>query len=94
MQKKFQKHAADFGVVGNWNPANAAQFKTAIEQHVNDVANDVIKGTYHHAPAIIHVNPQTGLAVITDSAGAFTSGWKLSGEQLRNVMAHGNLGGG
>jgi hypothetical protein len=40
------------------------------------------------------VNPHTGLAVVTDKAGAFVSGWKLSADQLRNVLAHGNLGGG
>ncbi len=45
-------------------------------------------------PAVIFVNPQTGLAVIQDLKGSFVSGWKLGSEQLRNLLAHGNLGGG
>jgi hypothetical protein len=94
VQKKFQKHAADFGVQGNWNPANAKQFRTSLENHVKDTANEVVVGRYHGAPALIHVNPVTGLAVVTDKGGAFISGWKLGAEQLRNVMAHGHLGGG
>lgn len=37
LQKKF-KHASDFGVDGNWGPANAARFENALKAHVNDSA--------------------------------------------------------
>lgn len=93
LQKKF-KHAPHFGVHGNWNPANAANFEAALNKHVQDTANEVIKGKYHNVAAIIHVNPTTGLAVVSDLNGTFVSGWRLSAQQLKNVRAHGNLGGG
>jgi hypothetical protein len=93
LQKKYQKHAADFGVVGNWNPAKAKDFEAALASHVHNPSNLVIKGSYNAAPAIIHVDPKTGLAVIQDLNGAFVSGWRLSSQQLSNVLAHGSLGG-
>lgn len=46
LQRKFAKHAADFGVDGNYNLANLLRFQQAIEQHVADPANLVLHGTY------------------------------------------------
>ncbi len=93
LQKKF-KHAGDFGITGNYNKANAAKFDQAIQGHVNDPGSKAINGTYRGMPAIIHVNPTNGIAVITDKSGNFISGWKLSAQQLQHVLESGKLGGG
>ena len=93
LQKKF-KHAPDFGVNGNFNKANATQFNSSINQHINSSGVNAIQGTYRGQNVIHHVNPQTGLNVIENSSGAFQSGWKLSPQQLDHVLSSGKLGGG
>ena len=90
LQKKF-KHAADFGVTGNYNPANAAKFDAAIRQHIDSGATNAIRGTYKGNPVTHHVDPATGLNVIVDANGNFVSGWKLGSSQLQHVLNHGGL---
>lgn len=90
LASKF-KHAADFGVVGNYSKANAAAFSRAIHQHINNPAVHAIHGTYHKAPVTHYLDPSSGLNVISDRAGTFISGWKLNPDQLRNVLTHGGL---
>jgi hypothetical protein len=93
LQKKF-KHASDFGVSGNANKANIQAYDQALRNHVSNPAVQAVHGTYRGNPAIIHVDPTTGLAVVTDKAENFISGWKLSAQQFWHVMNGGNLGGG
>jgi hypothetical protein len=90
LQAKF-KHAAQFGVKGNYSKANAAEFSRAIHQHINSPGVRAIQGTYHKNPVTHYLDPQTGLNVIADPAGNFISGWKLSPGQLQNVLTHGGL---
>ena len=93
LQSKF-KHAADFGIQGNYNAANGAAFRSAINQHINSPGVQVIQGTYRGTPVTHYVNPQTGLNVMSNSAGEFLSGWRLSPQQLQHVTTTGKLGGG
>jgi hypothetical protein len=93
LQKKF-KHAGDFGVAGTPNRATLQAFADAIRNHVQSPATQRIIGTYRGDPVHIFVDTATGLAVITDLAGNFITGWKLSGQQLWHVLNGGKLGGG
>ena len=90
LQKKF-KHAADFGIKGNFSKANAIKFNSAINKHINNPAVKTIQGTYRGNPVIHYVNPNTGLNVITGANGTFISGWKLNSAQLQNVLKRGKL---
>ena len=90
LQAKF-KHAADFGITGNYSKANAARFSAAINQHINAPGIRVIQGTYHKKPVTHYLDPATALNVIADRNGTFISGWKLSPGQLANVLKHGGL---
>ena len=90
LQAKF-KHAAAFGVTGNYSKANAVQFSRAINQHVNSPGVQVIYGTYHRQPVIHFLDPSTRLNVIADRAGHFISGWRLNTDQIMNVLKHGGL---
>lgn len=90
LQKKF-RHAADFGVTGNYNKANAAEYSAALNQHVNSPTVTRISGTYRGDPVTHYLDPTTGLNVIVDPDGVFVSGWKLGPEQLQNVLSHGGL---
>jgi len=90
LQSKF-KHAADFGVTGTANKANLSKFSSALNQHINSPGVKTIQGTYRGNPVTHHVDPSTGLNVMSDSAGNFISGWKLNPAQLENVLSRGSL---
>lgn len=92
LQSKF-KHAGDFGVTGNYSKANAANFSSAIHQHINAAGTRAIQGTYRGESVTHYLDPATGLNVISRN-GEFVSGWQLSPGQLANVLKHGGLGGG
>ena len=91
LQRKF-KHAADFGVTGTANKANSSKFSSALNQHINSPGVKTIQGTYRRGnPVTHHVDPSTGLNVMSDSAGNFISRWKLNPAQLENVLSRGSL---
>jgi RHS repeat-associated protein len=92
LQAKFG-HAADFGVTGNFNRANAANFNEAVFQHINAPGTTSIRGTYRGDPVTHFLDPATGLNVISRD-GVFVSGWRLNPDQLANVLRNGSLGGG
>lgn len=85
------KHAEDFGVAGNANNKTLSQFSSALQVHVDAAGTRAIQGTYRGNPVTHFVDSNTGLNVIRDSSGNFLSGWKLSPEQLQNVMTRGKL---
>lgn len=93
LQSKF-KHAADFGVFGTANRANLQAFAAAIREHVTSLGTTLVTGTYRGTAARIFVDPLSRLAVITDEAGNFISGWRLSPQQLWYTLNKGTLGGG
>lgn len=80
LQKKF-KHAVDFGVAGTGTKEELKQFEAAIQTHVASPNTVHIDGSFRGDSAILHVDPNTGLTVITDKAGNFLSGWRLSSQQ-------------
>lgn len=91
LEKKFDKHAADFGVKEPRGKAGFDEFEQAIRSQVQDPATVHINGSYRGDPAIINYNPDTGLAVIQKPSGEFISGWRLSPEQAANVLERGSL---
>ncbi|HVG60308.1 MAG TPA: colicin D domain-containing protein [Hyalangium sp.] len=93
LQKKF-KHAQDFGVTSDYNPENARLFERALLAHVQDEATQIIAGTYRGKPVTHFFNPSSHLNVVRDANGDFETGWRLSPEQERHVLANGSLGGG
>ena len=93
LQKKF-KHAADFGIKGNYNPANANLFQQAIKLHVRNPATKMITGSYRGKTVTHFYNPSTGLNVVKDVKGYFVSGWKLNHSQIWHLINTGKLGGG
>ncbi len=48
LQKKFNKHAGDFGITGNYNSDNREKFRQAIKNHLTDENTILIKGTYRN----------------------------------------------
>lgn len=90
LQHEF-KHAGDFGVTGNWNNANGELFSNTIKNHINNVTNP-IQGTYRGTINVTHYyDPVTGVNAMVDSAGNFVGGWKLSPQQITNLLKNGNI---
>jgi hypothetical protein len=92
LQSKF-KHASDFGVPGNYNPQNAQAFQNALETHIQSPGTQQIVGTYRGTQNVIHYyDPSTGLNVMVDATtNDFISGWRLSPDQIINLLNHGNV---
>ncbi|MBF9319420.1 YIP1 family protein [Mycobacteroides chelonae] len=92
LQKKF-KHASDFGVTGNYNTQNAQLFQKAVEDFMANPSTIHIDGFYRRgeSPAILSVNPTTGLTAVLHPNGEFWTGWKLGPDQLAHVLQEGAL---
>jgi hypothetical protein len=94
LQAKY-KHAADFGVHGPYNAANAATFEEALRAHVVAPTTQTITGSYRGTPGIVFfVDPTTRLVVVVAPSGRFVTGWRLSRTQLAHLQANHKLGGG
>jgi hypothetical protein len=91
IEKKFDKHAEDFGITEPRGKAGFDEFEQALRSQIKDPATVHINGSYRGDPAIINNNPNTGLAVIQKPSGEFISGWRLSPEQATNVLQRGSL---
>lgn len=91
LEKKFDKHASDFGVTEPRGKTGFQEFDQALKSHVENPSTMHISGTYRGDPAIINYNPNTGLAVIQKPSGEFISGWRLDPQQAMNVLQRGSL---
>ncbi|WP_081580574.1 colicin D domain-containing protein [Bergeyella zoohelcum] len=85
LQAKF-KHAADFGVQGNWSNAAGNKFNSVINQHINSKGVKDINGTHRGNNVMHYVNPKTRLNVISTPSGNVISGWKLNSSQLKMLL--------
>ncbi|MCR3749675.1 colicin D domain-containing protein [Lentzea californiensis] len=93
VEKKYREHALDFGFPDTkYNYKNGVEFQGRIMEHIQ--SPDVFKmdGFYRGNMAVDHyLIPKTSVNVMIDKNGKFVSGWKLSPDQLRNVMFRGTL---
>ncbi|PKH38046.1 hypothetical protein CXG46_18995 [Nocardioides alpinus] len=95
VQKKF-KHARDFGVDGDFNPAAARAYREALETFIEREATLVKRGTMRgqSGEVTFHLDPVSRRCVAVDGNGGFISGWRLSPRQLQELLEKGHLGGG
>ena len=93
IQKKF-KHAADFGVSGNYNLQTATAFAAAIQAHLQKQGVQEIVGSYRREPVKHYFDPLTNLNVMVDAGDNFISGWKLTSAQVVELTTTGDIGGG
>ena len=93
IQKKF-KHAADFGISGNYNLQTAAAFAAAIQAHLQKQGVQEIVGSYRREPVKHYFDPLTNLNVMVDAGDNFISGWKLTSAQVVELTTTGDIGGG
>jgi len=93
LQRKFN-HAAEFGVEGNNCAETRAEFRTALEDFINDPSTIRTEGTYNREPAILNYNEDTRQTVVQHPNGEYWTNYQISEQQLRHVIEDGNLGGG
>ncbi len=91
MQRKYSKHAADFGVAGNYTPQSAEQFKQALKDFVDQPDTLKIQGTYRGQPVTLYTDPSYSRVVLVSPSGEFVSGWKLNADQGNNLMQRHSL---
>jgi len=91
LQHTFGRHSGDFGFTGqNWNAANRVAFEQALRSHTS--GQIPILGTYRGTQSVWHFfNPSTHVNVMIDMSGYLVGGWKLSPEQIFNLIQHGNI---
>jgi hypothetical protein len=97
LQRKFDKHARDFGVTGNFNNANREAFRSALQRHVDSPDTILIEGIYlrGNIPVTHYYNPVTQNVVMKDRAtGEFISGWRVGADAREHLLSTGRLGGG
>ena len=89
LQKKFE-HAKDFGVEGNYSPANRDLYQKKLIEHMK--STHACLGTYRGQDVYHYYNPKTDLNVMVNrSNNKFISGWRLSPEQILNMKNNGNI---
>ncbi len=65
LQRKYPKHAGDFGITGNYNLENTARIGQPLKDFVQYAPNQVA-GTYRRTMAAnFYVDPQSRLLVLT-----------------------------
>lgn len=88
---EFSRHAPDFGVMGQWNTANADLFKQAIQNHIAAAPQQIV-GTYRGTIAATHYyDPASSLWAAVDSANTFLAGWKLYPSQVISLANTGDV---
>ena len=87
LQHEF-KHAGDFGIKENWSASAGAQYKQAIQSHINS-ATDIFKSSYRGADVYVYYNNVTGIGTYTDLSGNYIGGWKFSENQVGFHFANG-----
>lgn len=89
LQKKF-KHAKNFGIFGNYNPAKRDLFQRKLIEHMRSTHARL--GIYRGNEVYHYFNPDTKLNVMVNpKTNKFISGWLLEGEQLENMIQGGSL---
>lgn len=94
IEKKYDQHAADFGVTDPRGRAGFNNFDIEVKRLVADPGTVHIRGAYHGEPAILNYNPGSGLCVVQTPDGKFWTGFRLSDGQAWNVVYRGTLAGG
>jgi hypothetical protein len=91
LQHEFSGHAADFGIFGNWNTANAVLLRQAIQNHIAN-APLPIQETFRGTLLVTHYfDPATSLWVAVDQTNTFLAGWKLYPSQIVELLTKGNV---
>lgn len=85
VRRKFEKHAADFGVAQNYTPQAMERFKQALMHFVDRPGMLEIQATFRRQPVTAYTDQGYSMVVLVSPLGEFVSGWKLNEDQSRNL---------
>jgi RHS repeat-associated protein len=88
-QKGWSKHGAALGLSGNWFPARAKEFRSAVNQFINKPSVKEIVGRYHDRDVIHYFNTRTGVNLMSDRQGNYISVFKLDARQQKDLLTKG-----
>ncbi|WP_190814655.1 colicin D domain-containing protein [Saccharopolyspora pogona] len=91
IEKKYDRHAPDFGVDKPRSKEAFDEFEKAIRDFTQRPDLERMSGTYRGDPVFFQVDKNTGLFVMQKPTGEFLSGWRLNPDQLTNVLTRGKL---
>ncbi|MDR0299316.1 MAG: hypothetical protein LBI13_04460, partial [Streptococcaceae bacterium] len=89
LQHEF-KHADDFGIDGNWNKVNGQAFKEALQKQIENVTKP-IAGSYRGEQVTHYFDSITKTDVMVRPDGTLAGSWKLSQQQIENLLRNGNV---
>ncbi|QUH00755.1 hypothetical protein HUO13_07950 [Saccharopolyspora erythraea] len=90
-EKKYDRHAPDFGVDKPRGKEAFDEFEKAVRDFTQRPDLERMAGTYRGQPVFFQVDRNTGLFVMQKPGGEFLSGWRLNPDQLTNVLSRGKL---
>ena len=91
IEKKYDRHARDFGVDKPRSKESFDEFEAAVRDFVQRPDLDRMPGTYRGQSVYFNVDKNTGLFVMQKPNGEFLSGWRLNPDQLTNVLTRAKL---
>ncbi|MFC4532025.1 RHS repeat-associated core domain-containing protein [Sphaerisporangium dianthi] len=92
MSKKFDAHAADFGITGTRNKANLKAFEKAMRDHIAAPGTKIYRFDYRgQGIAVGFIDPSSGKMVMLHADGTFWSAFNLGRNQLASVIDKGFL---
>ncbi|MBL1065208.1 putative T7SS-secreted protein [Streptomyces sp. 7-21] len=91
MNKKYDRHAEDFGITGNRNNQRLREFEQAMREHIASPDTTMHRFNWRNqGEALAFFNKKTGLMVMLHDDGRFWSCWK-PGKKQRQAMADGEM---
>lgn len=93
IEKKYDAHAADFGISLPRGSAGFIAWEKRLRAFMGEPETLRVTGTYLGDPAILNYQIGTQLVVIQGLDGAFVSGWRMSDDQILHVRTRRSLGG-
>jgi len=91
IQRKYGKHATDFGIAGNYTPQSAEHFKQALKDFVDRPDILKIQGTYRGQPVTLYTDSSYSRVVLVSPRGELISGWTLNMDQSDNLKQRHSL---
>ncbi|WP_371785161.1 RHS repeat-associated core domain-containing protein [Streptosporangium subroseum] len=92
MSKKFDAHAAQFGITGNRNKASMQAFEKAMRDHMAAPGTKIYRFDYRgQGIAVGFIDTSSGKMVMLHADGTFWSAWNLGAKQLAGIIDKGFL---
>ncbi len=93
LSKKYDAHAADFGITGNRNNSNLGAFREAITEHMTSEGTSIYRFNYRgQGQAVGFIDSSTNKMVMLHAdSGKFWSACRLGDNQFAGIVDKGFL---